>query len=110
MGTFKNDDEVLDKIDILIKNNMNQVIANSINFYLEPLRNILDEEQKLISDATTKAIEKLDQYSEVGETLQSLINENQRMSKVVLELQKEIQTRDAMIHRKDKQISRLKKA
>lgn len=110
MGMFKNDDDVLEKIDMLIKNNINEVVANSINFYLEPLRNILDKEQKLISDATSKAVEKLDQYSEVSEILQSLIKENKKMSKVVLDLHKEIQKRDAIIHRKDEQISRLKKA
>lgn len=102
MALFKNDNnELLEKIDIIFQNQMNETLGKSFEQYIIQFQELVDEEKKIIENSTREAIAKLEKFEKLDKQFLYLNN-------VIIELNKEIRKRDTIVKRKEKQIERLK--
>ena len=95
-------------VDEKLAKNLNYAFANSFNLYLEKFREMVDHENKLIQNSANEAIEKIRLASTQISNINELINSNRALAINVENLVEEIRKRDAIIERKNKQISKLK--
>jgi uncharacterized phage infection (PIP) family protein YhgE len=99
-------------ISVEIETTLNNLVASSLNDYLDKLRDILDQEQKIIQETASKTVEKINQPIEILNTLEKKMSALQNtlfdLETENKKLIDEIRKRDAIIERKTKQIARLK--
>ena len=90
-----------------VEKTMNNLIAGSLNNYLEELRDLINEEQELINTTARKTIERIQDPIKNLENIQSRFYLMQIENKKLVD---EIRKRDAIIERRNKKIEQLKKA
>jgi len=97
---------VAEKVEITINN----LIAGSLNDYLDKLRDILDQEQELIQKTAANTIEKIKVPIENLNTLEKNMSAlQQKFYELEIENKKlvdEIRKRDAIIERKTKKLAK----
>ncbi|SFV70903.1 hypothetical protein MNB_SM-5-465 [hydrothermal vent metagenome] len=86
-----------------VEKTMNNLIAGSLNNYLEELRDLISEEQELINMTARKTIERIKDPIKNLENIQSRFYLMQIENKKLID---EIRKRDAIIERKTKQLQK----
>jgi len=109
---FGKSEKMLEEFERIIESkfeqNLNYIIANSFNLYLEKFREMVDYEKEIIEKSSKETIEKINAASNQMFQIEEIISENKKMTAQVNYLIDEIRKRDAIIERKNKQIAKLK--
>jgi len=109
---FGKSEKMLEEFERIIESkfeqNLNYIIANSFNLYLEKFREMVDCEKEIIEKSSKETIEKINAASNQMFQIEEIISENKKMAAQVNYLIDEIRKRDAIIERKNKQIAKLK--
>jgi uncharacterized protein (DUF3084 family) len=108
MALFNSNEELIEQIDNLLENHLNKAVAESFNYYLEQLRNLVDVEIDSIKK-TSKRVNNEDKILSIERSIENISEQMEKVNQTNIFLHDEIRKRDAIIERKTKQISRLKK-
>jgi flagellar biosynthesis chaperone FliJ len=101
-------EELIEQIDNLLENHLNKAVAESFNYYLEQLRNLVDLEIDSIKK-TSKRVDIEDKILRIEQSIENIYKNMEKINETNMMLHNEIKKRDAIIDRKTRQISRLKK-
>ena len=101
MALFKNnDDELLEKINIIFQNQMKETLGKSFEKYIIQFQELVNEEKEIIENAAKEVIAKLEKFEKLERQLLHSNNVN-------IELENKIKSRDSIIYRKTKQIDQM---
>jgi len=107
---FVNYEKIENIVSVEVEKIMNDLIAGSLNDYLENLRNVLNQEQNLINKTAADTIEKIkkpiENLNELEKNMSTIQNKFYGLELENKKLIDEIRKRDAIIERKSKQLQK----